>query len=69
MHHTDDSVSSESTQFAKPDRVDASVFSILDVLLTFALTAACPTIRVQCVAELSLSMVQTTLYTPNYKCV
>lgn len=61
MHHTDGSVSSESTQFAGPDRVKDSDFSILDVLLTFALPAACPTIRVQCAAELSLSVAQTTL--------
>lgn len=32
-------------QFAEPDRVNDSVFSILDVLVTFALIAACSTIK------------------------
>lgn len=32
-------------QFAKPDKVNDSVFSILDVLVTFALIASCSTIK------------------------
>lgn len=32
-------------QFAEPDKVNDSVFSILDVLVTFALIAACSTIK------------------------
>lgn len=41
----------EPAEFAEPDRVNDSVFAILDVLATFALTAACQAIRVQCKAE------------------